>query len=683
MIGGDKISEIMGAPPNHWIASERQQMANIHKCYKVAYSGHHDQRVDFESVVSEEEEFVTNKGNKVKVTGEDRHVAGEELRDDEQAQEDMRAAGAVRDEEKFLPADSPLRSKDASKKAPANVPFKDFDTFINSCSFDHWKHYFDRSTGDKVLVETARGLISKICTVQARNELRSKNGYVPFRKKREHITPLALTLHELKQWCVSFLRTADPMHEDSFREVKNRIVFIEGLSHKEVWGASVGKIAQGIRTKAQDKLFRLLVSAKQELERAEEYCYRAYSRRTSREKLKHIENSLKELLLNEMRILSGRCEIDRELNDPKTSRLQPLDLLNAIENMQYVDFKNPVNVMLFSVFKNPFVKACFTGDYESAEVLDAIANLDKWNEENQFCKIGDGAPVMLVEKRKDRRVVPEIYAGVASEIKTLVRKIDSKTPVPDNVKKLLAKSKVAYESEKVADEIMTGTIKALAALQEVIPSLYVIYKLWSLAGEGGDYTIYDNMREHVIRVMQDIIDRIQVMKSASGALRKIVHKHCEKKEEQIKLTNMKKGKMVYKPNWVRNHRFIATEMQRVSSKSYSMSIKKLMEVAEDAKEYSLTADQLSDKVAEAKKIFDMLTGHKEEVYEVPQEETEQVPINTKKADKDKYIQNKAPVADDSDDDEGYEFGANGNFESRNKLTTSKLGVFEYDSDDSY
>jgi hypothetical protein len=651
----------------------------------VAYSGQHDQRVEFESVASEEE-FVTNNGTKVKVEGEERHVAGEEVKDDEQAQEQMRVAGAARDEEKFLPQDSPLRSQDSSKKAPANVPFKDFDTFMNSCSFDHWKHYFDRSNGDKVLVETARGLISKICTTQARNELRSHNGYVPFRKKREHITPLALTLHELKDWCVKFLRTADPMHEDSFKEIKNRIVFIEGLSHKEVWGTAVSSVGQGIRVKGQNKLFRLLVSAKQELERAEEYCYRAFSRRTSREKLKHIENSLKDLLLNEMRIFSGRFEMERELSDPKTSRLQPLDLLNAIENMQFVDFKNPVNVMLFRVFQNPFVKACFTGDYDAPEVQEVISNLDSWNDQNFFCKMGDGAPSVLLEKRRDNRVLPEVYTPTASELKLLIRKIDSKTPVPDVAKKLLARTKATFESDEVADEIMTAVTKSLAALQEVIPALYVIYKLWSLAGEGGDYTIYDNMREHVIRVMKDIIDRIQVLKKASTSLRKVVHKHCELKEEEIKKANMKKAKMLYKPNWVRNHRFIATEMQRVSSKSYSTAVKKLMEVANDAKEYSLTADQLSDKVQEAKKIFDLLTGHRE-IYEAPIIEKEEeipnaVPINTKKKDKDAYINDKTPVADESDD-EGAEFGKNGNFEDRSKFTNSKLGVFEYDSDDSY
>lgn len=683
MFSSDRLSTWMGAPPNHWKEIEREMMRNIQRCYQVAYSSQINENVEIDSDNGEEDEdvFTTNNGTKIKITGEERHIAGEEVVDDAELQEKMRRAGNAKDEEKFLPQNSPLRSVEGAKKEPANAPFKDYETFMNSCRFDHWKHYFDRANGDKVVVETARGLISKICTVQSRNELRSHNGHVPFRKKREQITPLALVLHEIKDWCVTFLRTCDPMHEDSFKEINCRIVYIEGLSHKEVWGNSVVNFGQGMRNLAHDRLFRLLISARQELRRAEEYCYRSYCRRSSREKLGHIGNTLKDLLLNEMRVISGRFQVESKLSDPKTSRLQPMDLLNAIENMQFVDFKNIVNVLLYKVFSNDFVKACFTGDYDSPKVTAVLNSLDSWSKANYFCQGDMSNPKYKFEKRREFAALPEVYKPTAAELKVLIRKVDSRTPVPDTSRKVLAKLKGAYENEKVVAEVIKLMMQTLASVQNLIPSLFAVHKLWTLAGEGGDFTIYDNMREHVIRVMKDIMDRIHVLKKTTGKLRKFIHRRCELKEQEIKKINMKRGKMVYKPDWVNNHRFIATELSKVSEKSYKSSLKKLMEVANDAKEYNLTTDQLSDKVQEAKKIFDMLTGHKSEVTEKPvvQQEEEQivVPVRRKK-DKDSYIASRTPVMDDSDDDEDMVFG--GGYGRNGSAVPSRKVM--YDSDDS-
>lgn len=685
MFNGDRLSRWMGAPPHTWKESERVQIKNIHRCYQQAYSGKHDVRVELESVPEDNENentFTTKNGTKVRVQGEERRTEGDELISDKELDQKMAAAGRANDVEKFLPANSPLRSEGGDRKKPINVPFKDYDAFQRTCHFDYWRPYFDKAKNDKFLTETARGIVAKICTAQSRNELRSFNGHVPFRKKREHITPLALVFHEIKDWCVTYLRTADYQHEDTFKEIKNRIEYLAQLGNKEVWGNSVLTFGQGIRSGGQGKIFRFMTGAIDELDRAEKYCYRGYCRRSSREKLKHIGNALKDLVLNEMRVFSGRFQLEYKLEDPKTARLQPMDLLNSIDNLHFVDFKNPVNVLLYKILQDDLVKACITGDFESNEVKQAIKYLDNWSDHNIFVQKGASEPVFLFENKRNP-MMPAAYTPAANELKIKLRKHDPRTPVPDPSKRVVARVKAAFEKDEAVADIIKKLMACLAALQDLMPSLYAIHKLWTLAGEGGDFTIYDSLREHVIRVMDTIMEKTQVLRKASKNLKKAVHKRAELKEKEIQKINRKRGKMVYKPNWLLNHNWIGTELAPTSRKSYGSVMKKLYEVAKDAKDYTLTADQLSDKIVEAKAIFDAFAGVETSapvVEDIEETEAMPVPINTKKRDKDNYIANRAPVMDDSDDEDM--FGANNNFGDQSSASPSRRNnnYPAYDSD---
>lgn len=671
----DKISTLMGAPPNHWRENEIRQIKKIQKCFRVAYASQNKSDVDVDSDDEKDSDKGMDLGG-VKINNKEND--DQEIENAEMA---IKAQGQAKDEEKFLPKDSPLRSKAGDKKAPANAVFKDYDTFLNSCSFENWRHHFDKASGDKFIVEKARAICSAICTVQSRNELRVQRGHVPFRKRREHITPLALTMHEFKLWLVQDLRTANPMLDDTNKEIRRRYNYIEGISHKEIWGASTIPLGQGMRTTAFDKLFRVLHSAMQHLREAEEYCYREYSRRSSREKLSQLGNALKDVLLNEMRVLSARFQIEARLEDAKTMNLQPIDLLNSDENLLFVDFKNPANVLLYKLFQNPLLRAVLNGDYEADEVKQIVANLGNWNDQNLFCRMGSGQPVLLMDSKRKTKIMPEAYTPAQLELQVKIRQIDNKTPIPDNAAKVIARFNKMFENEEHVEELFQLQIKLLAAVQEVVPSLYAVYKLWALAGDGGDYTVYDTMREHVIRVMTDTTNRVNTVKKASKALSKKFAKIAAEKAEEIRKANMKKGKMIYSPNWVLNHRYITSELQQVSKKSYGVVFKRLLDVAKDARDYSLTADQLSDKVIDAKKIFDNLTGFQPESALVIEKEPETVPVNTKKQETQTYNTSN-PVLDDSDD-EDMQFGANNNFNDKSSGGTKMEPMKpNYDSDDS-
>lgn len=516
------------------------------------------------------------------------------------------------DVENFLPEDSPLRSKNGELKAPVNVHFKDYETFVKAMSFEHWKRHFERSTNDKVLGEIARAIVSKICTDQSRKLLRSHNGCVPFRKAREHITPLGLMLHEFKLWSVNVLRTLDPFDEESFSELKRRALYADELRHKEVWGRSVSKYAMGLRKPAHNKLFRFFTSTREEIIRAEQYCFRQYSSRSSREKLRKVSSYLKQLICDESRVLSGMFDIDHKLRDPKAYLLQPLSLLNEAESLSHIDFKNFVNVLLYRLFQNKFAKACLLADFETLEDAEIEANIANWAEANLFCHKGEHEPILLLETQKGARVMPREYGPAAHDLRVLLRKIDSNTPTPDPPRRIVKRLKATIRDDLAIKSILELVMKFLAALQNLFPALFALHKLYTLAGEGGDYTIYDSMKQHVIRIMEDCLKRIHTLKNASTTLRKLMLKLCAEKEEEIKAANMRKQTMIATPIWVANQRYVATEFTKISNRSYKKSRKKLLEIAQDADEYSLTATLLSDRVNNAKRIFDLITGPAEE-----------------------------------------------------------------------
>lgn len=672
----DRLSTLVGAPPHYWKETEKTQMKNVQKCYKIAYSGNHDQRFEYESVGTNEDVIMVEK----EVAEQD------EMEGDDKREDRMKVAEAVKDEENYLPENSPLRSKTGEMKQPANATFRDFDTFVKSCSMDYWQNYFDRSAGDQLMVETARTILSSICVVQSKNQLRVQKGHVPFRKRREHITPLALAMHEIKDWCVTFLRTANPDVEDTFKEIKNRIVYFEGLAQKEVWGNPAISFGSGIRSTGHHNMFRTLSTAKNLLEKAEAYSYRKFCGRSSREKLKDLTRVIQQLINREIRVFSGRFQLEKKLGDPKTPKLNPALLLQGVEDMQQVDFKNPVNVLLFKIFQNDFVRACFNSHFEDEGVQEIIKQLGSWSDGNLFCRKGVNEPIFLMENEKGARMMPQVYKPTASELKTKLRQVDTRTPVPDSAKKVAQRLKSALQKDEIVAEIIRNVMKCLAAVQDLIPSLYAVHKLYELAGEGGNFTIYDNMRENVLRLMEDTIKRTKTLRSASRHLGRSISKRAAIKEAEIKKERIKTGKVISKPNWVHNHRYISVQMEQKSAKSYSQTLKLLVDIAKTARDYTLTSDQLNDKVNAAKTMLDQFTGFNGGNYsaEADLDNVEEVgvPLNTKKNDKDSYIASKSPVMDDSDDESEFAFGANNNFGTASSAKKSRRPVMNYDSDES-
>ena len=194
---------------------------------------------------------------------------------------DMIKSGKKSDPEFYMKSDSVLRSYKGEMQKPRNCPFKDYNAFLTTTEFEHWRPYFFEDGHDRILMETSKALVAHICTAQSRKELRVRHGSIPLgkfiRAKREQITPLALVLHELKLWAVHTLRTADIMSESTHKMISKRILYVEKLQKKEIWGAAKGSMKQGMRPIAHDKLFRLLLTTREDLGRARDFAFRGFS----------------------------------------------------------------------------------------------------------------------------------------------------------------------------------------------------------------------------------------------------------------------------------------------------------------------------------------------------------------------------------------------------------------------
>mmetsp|Transcript_15123 Transcript_15123/g.17777 ORF Transcript_15123/g.17777 Transcript_15123/m.17777 type:complete len:671 (+) Transcript_15123:316-2328(+) len=629
----EKISTFLGAPPNSWKNLEQAQIKQIHRCYRNAFNA-----VVFDENQPDIAELTNADGFNVLFGDEtsekakqgaagtaplttnqlDRHnTANQNNADNDTPDQDKDVydnTDEKRDEEWFLPKDSPLRSKDGDKKKPANATFKDYETFLKSCEFDFWRENYEHQSQDRFLSEVAETIVSNICIAQSRKELRVRHGSIPggrfLRAKREHITPLALTLHEIKLWATNILRTSSIYEEDTYKDLKYRISYVEALSMKEVWGDPASFIVAGMRPIAHDKLFRLLLNTKEALERAYEYTFRGYCRRSSREKLARLGNLLKNVVLREIRILSAIMTIKDKLVDPKTNRIQPTDLLNRIQNQAFVDYRNVVNVCMYQLCQLPLVKAALTSDYEGKDVQDSLSALENWTRENLFCTPSEKGdePVYLLDEGESKGLLPSVYVETAEKLKALLKEHDPHAKMPLAPKKHVNMLKKAYGTQEEVEIVVKLMMKCAAAIQELIPSLYAGHVLWGIAGDGGDFTVYDTLREQVIRVMSNTIDRVYAVQATEKQLLAKVSDLAKKTEEAMEKRRLKTRKAEYKAAWVTNLYFLKTDLLPASQKGYTDCFKQLWEIAKDAWEYSLTSEQLDDKVETCRKMCDAITG---------------------------------------------------------------------------
>jgi len=617
------VSTILGAPPHHWKPAEVAQMKAIQEAYRasIVASLDDDEAEAAADLVNltENSSFINLVGAESIVVNSRREESGEEIEGLESADNEGGAAGVTRptkDPENFLPHDSVLRSKNGDGKEPEHVPFKDYQAFVASNNFQYWKSHFRGQSQDRMLSEIAQSTVSHICTAQATGELRVRHGSVPLgkilRKKREHITPLALCLHEIKMWATNWLRSASVYEKSTYRTLERRVRYLELLQRKEVWGSAALPLQSGMRPVAHDKLFRLLLTAKEDLQRARNYAFRGYSRRASREKLARLGNLLKDVLLHEMRVISGLFSMTQKLSDPKTRTLQPTDFLSSWKNHTFVDYTNIANVCLQSLCEVPLVRAALMSDYDSEDVQTSLVDIGHWSQKNLFClppKDGRADPVYLFDdSRESGGLLPEVYSHAASNIKFELNKVDPHQPSPLTMKKQLHLLKKAFKNDGIVFELMKHLLTCLAALQDMIPSMYISNELWQLAGQGGDFVLYELLREQVVGIMQNSLQRVKAVQEATSRLVKFFHRVVRAHESAMERRRLVSRKSNYQPPWVSNFYHIKHDQLNVSRKAFTQAYLQIWEVARDAWEYDLSEAEITARVENLRGVCSSILG---------------------------------------------------------------------------
>lgn len=507
-----KAANLFYPGSDHWYKHESEQMKKIHKAYKDSMR---DDLLQLKHMMSSEYLDATlnatpsPNNNLQKQYTSDSTNNGDNTNDPEQSLE-HNDVNKKNDNEYYLPKDSVLRSVAGEMYKPLNCPFKDFKVFEEFTSFEHWRAYFQEEGNDRFLSEVAQSLVSHICQSQARKELRVRHGSIPLgkvlREKREHITPLALVLHELKTWATHKLRVSSILDESTHIDIAKRIKYVDKLQLKEVWGQSKGALKQGMRPIAHDRLFRLLLTTREDLIRAKEYAFRGYSRRKSREKLAKLADSLKNILLNEIRLLSTVLTVNEKLTDPKSFRLQPTDLLNSSQNQSYVDYTNLANVCLKAFVEIPLVRGALLSEFDTAAAKakeeigkNAFDNNDEntretpllkvvqtWRDRNLFCLPGPqkgSDPIFLEDNSMAGSGMPAIYSPQREKLEQQLKKVDKKAKLPLKPKDHIKQFNKQYNSSDDTPRVLRTFMKLMAALQDLVPACLAVHEFWSLSGK--------------------------------------------------------------------------------------------------------------------------------------------------------------------------------------------------------
>lgn len=518
------------------------------------------------------------------------------------------------DSESYLPRDSVLRSESGEMLKPGNCPFKDYDMFVNTLAVEYWRQGFAEEGHDRMLSEIALSLLSHICVAQAGKEMRVRHGSKPlgryWRAKREHITPLALVMHEFKLWATNRLRTFVVSDEATHVEIARRIKYVQGLQRKEVWGPSSNALQQGMRPIAHDKLFRLLLTVREDLLRARDFAFRGFCRRKSREKLAKLGNLLKSLFLHETRIVSLIGSFDCIVSEPDAPQLQPTDLFNAVHNQSFVDYSgNWVNVCLLKLCTLPLVQCALLGDFGGElDEADPIKTIAEWSDRNLFCRrTSANGSVLLLDLESS---MPELYCKTYQWLGDELRKVDKKTKhVPQRPVDWSTKMKTKVFALPSDALLVTETLmRYMAAMQDLVPCMYAVHELWNLSGEGGDFTLYDTLRHTVVLVMGDIIKRAYTLQCAQRLVFDLFENLSIAHQEAMESRRLKTKKAEYEPNWIANFRFVQNELEPQSKRGFAETFKQAQEVARDAWDYSLTKQRLDDKINRCKRMGEALVG---------------------------------------------------------------------------
>ena len=108
-----------------------------------------------------------------------------------------------------------------------------------------------------------------------------------------------------------------------------------------------------------------------------------------------------------------------------------------------------------------------------------------------------------MEEPNLKPIVPKVYTPTAERVTEELKATgDKRLKAPPPAKTVSASWKKHFDGDAdAATSVVENALKLLAALQDLVPCMYAVHELYSMAGDGGDYTLYDTLRDAVILAM--------------------------------------------------------------------------------------------------------------------------------------------------------------------------------------
>lgn len=583
------ISTFLGAPPTSWKKEERDQIRAIHIAFRQTIHANNYERFK-------------NQAKRLGLQGDEGGAAAPTKGGDESPEESGAGAAVPNTQnttETFLVGDSiVLASQRGELREPLSTPWGDFTAFETQMDFAFWSTHFDKPATDLVMNRIASSIVNHICVSQADKTVRSRHGSIPLgrylRKKREQLTPLGLCMHEMKLWATHVLRTFDAYQKSTSLEINDRVAYIERLQEKEVWGPTKFYPRSGMRAENHHALFRLLLECKADLIHARDYAYRKYQSRAAREKLEQLTNTLKNVVFNEFSMISRLLELNDSLTDATTRALQPTNLFNSARDQSFVNWRNQGTVLLAGFCDHELVRACLLGDLDEVDMED----ITQWKENNPY-KAGD-------TYKLEKGCVAAAYGPAAAKVTEKIKANDRSATRPDSVSAVAKALKNAFHSEADAAEVTKAVLDLMDALHTFIPMLYIVFKLHALAGAGGDFTVFDLLRPHVIASMTQAYEYLLKINEAQRDLISLLDRNASAERKRIEQERLKAKKARLMPAWVGNLAHVHHHNVNPTNQAIQNGLEQLLDFKKDAQDYSLNADKLNKSIKEFRKICNEL-----------------------------------------------------------------------------
>eukprot|EP00924_Labyrinthula_sp_SR-Ha-C_P007425 snap_masked-scaffold_24-processed-gene-2.50-mRNA-1 protein AED:1.00 eAED:1.00 QI:0/0/0/0/1/1/2/0/678 len=567
---GDKLSHLVGAPISTWTKRECQQMKMIHETFRKSKN---ITKEEFSKALNSTkkkppalvENYSRREPQNLPAEGQFEQNAhqmrSKHLEDQEEHEQTYRG----KDSEEFLYMDSPLRSVNGEGKAPANCPWKDQFAFEKS-------------------------------------KLRVKGGKVPFRRKREHLTPLSLMLHEFKLWATNNLANLNIYSETSFHEIAQRKKYVESVVEKSVWGGARNNLnifGAGINETGHKQLFTAFISCGEKLENAYKYAKRQFSSRESREKLKLLTDGLRSIVDQEITVITSLLTVDKRIGEGGFTELQPINMLDKISTQHTVDYGNIGVICYYKLLKIEGIKNILEFKYEP-DIFSIGENFNNWNDKNLFIipsKYGDEDLLCKFDNSRKEfvEIVPSFYSETVKEINKIFIEKDPKRRMKCiSIKSQAKKLSKAFSFYKDEDNLFVRNImkyfmKVFGSLQNLIPMIYLVDVFHHLSGTSGSIALYDDLKEYVIDTMVDIFTRVQKLYLSTIHLKNYIQELSLKYKEIMQDDFIKKKKgLPTQPTWISNYKFV----EETLFKNYRTSVERVeelvAEISHDAWYYELS-----------------------------------------------------------------------------------------------